>query len=96
MDKMQKRTKYYGLCNNVKLELRAITNSEGEEEMQFEGYAIVFDQPTVLWKDDQGNEYKEIIDRSALKNTDMNDVPMRYNHDTSWVLSRTRKKPSNI
>lgn len=84
-----KRTKYQSMCDNIKF--RAVQDEEGNK-MRFEGYAIVFNQRTVLFKDSDGIEYGEIIDKDALNNTDMNDVPLRYNHETSWVLARTRKK----
>lgn len=87
---IKQRTKYRSFCNNINL--RAIQDGEDNNKMKFEGYAIVFNQPTVLWKDEKGNEYKEVIDGEALRNTDMKDVPMRYNHDFSWILARTRKK----
>lgn len=85
-----KRQKYHSLCNDIKL--RAVQDENGESKMRFEGYSIVFNQPTVLYKDYDGNEYKEVISDKALKNTDMKDVPFRYNHETNWILARTRKK----
>lgn len=87
---IKKGTKYRSLCNNV--QLRAIKDEDGSSKMKFEGYAIVFNQETTLWKDENGVEYKEIIDSKSLDNTDMKDVPMRYNHAVDWVLARTRKK----
>jgi len=85
-----RRDKYYSLANAVKF--RAVETEPGEENsMKFEGYAIVFNQPTVLYKDDEGNEYKEIIDSNSLANAEMKDVPLRYNHSTSWILARTEK-----
>ena len=89
-NEIKKGTKYRSLCNNV--QLRAVKDEEGSK-MEFEGYAIVFNQETVLYKDPFTEvEYKEIIDGEALKNTDMKDVPLRYNHALDWVLARTRKK----
>lgn len=88
---IKKGTKYRSICNNV--QLRAVKDEDGSDKMKFEGYAIVFNQETVLWKDPEtGVEYKEEIDSKALDNTDMKDVPMRYNHAMDWVLARTRKK----
>lgn len=88
---IKKGTKYRSLCNNV--QLRAVKDEDGEDRMKFEGYAIVFNQETVIWKDpDTMTEYKEVIDDQALSKTDMKDVPMRYNHAMDWVLARTRKK----
>lgn len=89
-EQVKNRNKYRSFCNNINL--RAVQDEENSDKMKFEGYAIVFDQETVLWKDENGNEYKEVIAKDSLKNTDMKDVPMRYNHDYSWVLARTRKK----
>ena len=88
---IKKGTKYRSICNNV--QLRAVKDEDGTNKMKFEGYAIVFNQETTLWKDPEtGVEYKEEIDSKALDNTDMKDVPMRYNHAMDWVLARTRKK----
>ena len=88
---IKKGTKYRSICNNV--QLRAVKDEDGSDKMKFEGYAIVFNQETTLWKDpDTGVEYKEIIDKDSLKDADIKDVPMRYNHAVDWVLARTRKK----
>ena len=87
---VKKGTRYVSRCDNIKL--RAV-QEEGQDKMAFEGYAIVFNQRTVLWKDPwDGTEYGEVIDKNALEGADISDVPMRYNHDNSWVLARTRKK----
>ena len=84
-----KRDRYQSICDDI--EIRAVKDEEGSNKMRFEGYAIVFNKETVLYKWN-GIDYKEIIDAKALDNTDMKDVPLRYNHETSWVLARTRKK----
>ena len=68
-------------------ELRAIEIKEPEDEMILEGYAIVFDVAATHYG------YTEIIDRGALDGTDMKDVPLRYNHNDTWlVIARTRNK----
>ena len=87
-EKVEKRTKFISRCSNINL--RAVQDES--DKMKFEGYAIVFDQATVLWVSRDGTEYKEIISKNALANADMNDVPLRYNHSRDWVLARTRKK----
>ncbi|MBM6897442.1 HK97 family phage prohead protease [Pseudoflavonifractor capillosus] len=51
-----------------------------------EGYATTFDQPYVLFEED-GVQYKEVIDRNALVGADMSDVIMQYDHRGS-VLAR--------
>jgi len=58
--------------------------------MIVEGRAVVFNQPTVLFKMD-GNEYHEVIEPEALDEADMRDVVFRYNHnDNLFVMARTR------
>lgn len=62
---------------------------EDEQKMVLEGYAIVFDQETLIGDKDKG--FIESIDRNALKNAYMKDVPMKYNHDDSFlIIARTR------
>lgn len=63
---------------------------EENEEMIIEGYAVIFDTPTVLYEYD-GIQYKEQISRSAFNESDMKDVILNYNHDGK-VLARTRNK----
>lgn len=72
---------------DIDLELRTLgNNSENDDEMIIEGYAIVYNSPATY-------NYTEIISNSALDNTDMSDVVLRYNHnDTFLVLARTRNK----
>lgn len=74
MDKLERRTSSW----------------EAGSEASITGYAVVFEQRTVLYRDpDTGLEYGEIIDRNALDGADMSDVVLRYNH-TGHVLARTR------
>ena len=62
---------------------------EDEQKMVLEGYAIVFNQETLIGDKDKG--FIESIDRNALKNANMKDVPMKYNHDDSFlIIARTR------
>lgn len=62
---------------------------EDEQKMVLEGYAIVFDQETLIGDKDKG--FIESIDRNALKDANMKDVPMKYNHDDSFlIIARTR------
>lgn len=61
-----------------------------DEEMILEGYAVVFEEPTILYKID-GIEYKEVIDRNAFNNTSFKDCCLKYNHsDSVPILARTR------
>jgi HK97 family phage prohead protease len=60
----------------------------GENEMVIEGYALVFNQETVLFEI-KGTEYRESIDRNALNDADMTDVILNYKHGGK-VFARTR------
>ena len=60
------------------------------DDMQIRGYALLFEEPTVLYEED-GIQYKEIIDQHALDGVDLSDVCLRYNHnDGHTILARTR------
>lgn len=60
-------------------------------DMIVAGYALVFESPTSLFRTKDGTDYYEVIDRHALDNTDLTDVPFKYNHnDSCMVLARTR------
>ena len=59
---------------------------EEEDKMIVEGYAITFNSPAT-------HGYTEIISDRALDNTDMSDVPLKYNHeDSHLIMARTRNK----
>jgi HK97 family phage prohead protease len=64
---------------------------ETEGKMTLEGYAIVFNQETLIGDETYG--FVEEIDRHALENTLMKDVPMKYNHmDSFLIIARTKNK----
>jgi uncharacterized protein len=66
-------------------ELRAAPQENDTEKMILEGYAVVFDTPATHYG------FTEIIDRNAFAGSDMKDVPLRYNHNDTWlVIARTR------
>ena len=60
-----------------------------DTEYYVEGYATTFDDPYVLWED-EGVQYKEVIDRHALDGADLSDVIMQYDHG-GRVFARTGK-----
>lgn len=71
------------------LDLRT-ANGNDRGKLVLEGYAVVYDTPTVIFTF-EGQEYKEIIDSRALDKTDLSDCVLRYNHaDTFTILARTR------
>ena len=62
---------------------------EENKKMIVEGYAIVFDEETLIGDEERG--FIEVIDKNALANTNVKDVPFKYNHnDTTLILARTR------
>lgn len=82
---------------NRTIELREAQFSENEENQKvLEGYAVVFDKPTVLYEYD-GIEYKEVIAKEAFDKADLKDVCLKYNHgDSAGILARTRNKSLEI
>lgn len=63
-----------------------------EKQLILEGKAIAFNSPTVLYEIG-GTKYREVISPSALDGTDLSDVPLKYNHDSAFIiLARTRNK----
>ena len=77
--------------NDKETRLAEIRMEETEGKMILEGYAIVFDQETLIGDEERG--FKETIDKSALTETLMKDVPMKYNHmDSFLILARTKNK----
>ena len=74
---MKKETRF------LEVELRT---PEDDDKMIIEGYAITFNQPAT-------HGYTEIISDKALDDTDMTDVPLKYNHeDSHLIMARTRNK----
>lgn len=70
-------------------EIRADTPAD-VQSLILEGRPIIFDEPTTI-KDPVG-EFTEIIRSEALKNTDLSDTRLLYNHDLNKIpLARTPK-----
>lgn len=61
---------------NMTLEVR----DEGEEKMMVAGYASTFDEPYILFENDD-LIFTEKVDARAFDDTDMNDVIMQYDHE---------------
>lgn len=73
------------------IELRETQYFEDENKSKvLEGYAVVFDSPTVLYEY-EGIEYKEVIAKGAFENCNMKDCCLKYNHgDSALILARTK------
>lgn len=71
------------------IDIRAVDGQQNE--MLIEGYAIMYDKPATHQMGDQ--MFTEVIKRGALDLTNMKDVPLRYNHNDTWmIMARTRNK----
>lgn len=75
-----------------RFDMQCRTDSDGG--MYVEGYAAVFDSPTVLFEMN-GVEYREQICRGAFDNADMSDVIFNYNHGGK-VMARTRNNTLSL
>jgi HK97 family phage prohead protease len=62
-------------------------NKRFDTEYYVEGYATTFNDPYVLYEDFNGNKYTEIISHDALRDADMSDVIMQFDH-AGKVLAR--------
>lgn len=64
--------------------LQVRNETEDENKMVVEGYAVVFDSPAT-------HGFTEVIDKNAFNGCNMKDVVLKYNHDDSHlILARTR------
>lgn len=63
--------------------------TEEEGKMILEGYPVIFNQETLIGDPEWG--WYEVIDKKALDDADLSDVPLKYNHgDAKGILARTR------
>lgn len=65
-----------------------------DEDYIVEGYAAIFDEPYVLWEDEDGTYYEDISSK-AFENTNMDDVIFLYNHE-GMVYARISNGTLNI
>ena len=79
----------YNLGSQVWMVLAHVMSDEENKKMIVEGYAIVFNEETLIGTEEHG--FTEVIDAQALKETNMKDVPFKYNHnDSTLIIARTR------
>lgn len=68
--------------------------SEETEDMTVEGYATTFNEPYVLYEDND-IIYREQVDPDAFAETDMDDVIMQYDHE-GRVFARTANETLSL
>ncbi len=62
---------------------------EANDKMILEGYAIVYDEPTLIGDETYG--FIESISKDAIMPEAIKDVPMKYNHvDSFLIIARTK------
>lgn len=68
---------------------------EAEDKMILEGYAIVFEEETLIGDEERG--FREVISKDSLSKANMKDVPLKYNHmDSFLILARTKNKSLSL
>lgn len=78
----------------------AIVTEEKRLNSKFyvEGFATTFDTPYLLFEDEDGIKYYEVIDRNALNSADLTDVVFQHNHQGT-VFARNKMaqgKPTTL
>jgi HK97 family phage prohead protease len=75
--------------------LADVTLHEEDDKMILEGYALVFNNETMIGDEEYG--FLEEIDSRALSGTKMKDVPMKYNHmDSFLIIARTKNQSLSL
>lgn len=67
---------------------------EGDESMKVSGYASTFNDPYMLYQDDEVEVWEQ-IDANAFDDTDMEDVIMQYDHQ-GRVFARIRNNTLEV
>ncbi len=72
--------------------LRLRETPDGSESRSIEGYAVVFDTPSVALYEDERDIVREVIDRGAITKEllDGCDIKMTLFHDRSLILARSK------
>jgi len=69
--------------------VRKANADEEENYYLVEGYATTFDEPYVMFTDEEGRNYYEQVSKKAFEGTDMSDVIMQYDHE-GMVFARNK------
>ena len=72
----------------------AVERAEDDERMIVQGYASTFDEPYLLYQD-QDVEVWEVVERTAFDETDMSDVIMQYDHQ-GRVFARVKNNTLTV
>ena len=73
---------------SIPFQMNPVTeNKRIDTQYYVEGYATTF-EPYVLYRDYEGNDVYELIERSSLDNADMSDIIFQFDHE-GMVYART-------
>lgn len=91
---MDKKINKKELRSGFEFEMRTVKSEDdpNKEEMYLEGYALKFNVETVIGSPTYG--FREIILPEALDTADMKKVPLKYNHDDSYLALASTKNGS--
>src|SRR5690554_3291757 len=77
--------------NKRETRLAEVELMEGNEKMILEGYAIIYNEETLIGTEDHG--FIESIRPDAITEDAIRDVPMKYNHmDSFLIIARTKNQ----
>ena len=79
--------------NSSGCELRLRENGDGTESREIEGYAIRFNELSAIMYDDGNEEFREVIDPSAITDEVLraSDIRMTLFHNSQMLLARSKK-----
>lgn len=84
--KLEKEIRYIPFSEDM---LKIEQREDGTEDLIVEGYAITYNNPTLIGSEDWG--WIESIDPNALEGADTKDCCFKYNHgDAMGILGRTK------
>lgn len=84
---MKNNREYRDMTLNIVERDDTAEGAEQSGELRVSGYASTFNEPYVLYSDDE-LVYREQVDSNAFADTDMSDVIMQYDHE-GRVFART-------
>lgn len=77
------------------IRLAEVELTEAEDKMILEGYAIIYNENTLIGNSDYG--FIESITKEAITEESIKDVPLKYNHmDAFLIIARKKMDRCNL
>lgn len=89
-DELNKLMNPKEIRSGIEVNLRQVDDNK----MILEGYALKFDNQTLIGSVEYG--FREVICKGALDKTDMKKVPLKYNHEGSYLALASTKNGSLV